>query len=55
VGRKFAVLSVRLHLRALLARRIGALDASGYLRDATLVPTVSRALNLLGDPDRMKG
>jgi len=29
-------LPVRLHLRALLARRIDALDASGYLRDATL-------------------
>ena len=28
-------LPVRLHLRALLARRIDALDASGYLRDAT--------------------
>src|SRR5659263_718137 len=27
---------VRLHSRALLARRIDALDASGYLRDATL-------------------
>jgi len=30
-------LPVRLHLRALLARRIDALDASGYLRDAALV------------------
>src|SRR3970040_3094483 len=29
-------LPVRLHLRALLARRIDALGASGYLRDATL-------------------
>jgi hypothetical protein len=29
-------LPVRLHVRALLARRIDALDASGYLRDATL-------------------
>ena len=29
-------LPVRLHSRALLARRIDALDASGYLRDATL-------------------
>src|SRR3989339_2190804 len=29
-------LPVRLHLRALLARRIDALDTSGYLRDATL-------------------
>jgi hypothetical protein len=29
-------LPVRLHLRALLARRISTLDASGYLRDATL-------------------
>ena len=29
-------LPVRLHYRALLARRIDALDASGYLRDATL-------------------
>ncbi len=29
-------LPVRLHLRALLARRIDALDATGYLRDATL-------------------
>ena len=30
-------LPVRLHLRVLLARRIDALDASGYLRDATLL------------------
>ena len=29
-------LPVRLHSRVLLARRIDALDASGYLRDATL-------------------
>ena len=29
-------LPVRLHSRASLARRIDALDASGYLRDATL-------------------
>jgi hypothetical protein len=37
MGPKFDVLSpVRLHLCALLARRIDALDASGYLRDATL-------------------
>ncbi len=29
-------LTVRLHFRASLARRIDALDASGYLRDAAL-------------------
>jgi len=36
-------LPVRLHLRALLARRIDALDASGYLRDATLTGTIIAA------------
>ena len=40
-------LPVRLHLRALLARRIDALDASGYLRDAALAPILPRRIFLL--------
>src|SRR5512141_2824810 len=40
-------LPVRLHLRALLARRIDALDASGYLRDATLTPAALALVVLL--------
>jgi hypothetical protein len=40
-------LPVRLHLRALLARRIDALDASGYLRDATLAVPILLGLLVL--------
>src|SRR3989304_5352497 len=47
-------LPVRLHLRALLARRIDALDASGYLRDATPAPrytgTRERTIQAGGGP-----
>jgi hypothetical protein len=39
-------LPVRLHLRALPARRIDALDASGYLRDATLRAALALAVLL---------
>ncbi|HEX9849712.1 nodulation protein NfeD, partial [Candidatus Deferrimicrobium sp.] len=41
-------LPVRLHLRALLARRIDALDASGYLRDATLLAAIAFLLAVPG-------
>ncbi|MEK6696043.1 MAG: hypothetical protein AABY98_02665 [Candidatus Deferrimicrobiota bacterium] len=41
-------LPVRLHLRALLARRIDALDASGYLRDATLIAAIALLLSVPG-------
>jgi len=41
-------LQVRLHLRALLARRIDALDASGYLRDAVLVVALLAVFPLSG-------
>ena len=37
-------LPVRLHLHALLARRIDALDASGYLRDAALAGAIIAAV-----------
>jgi len=43
-------LPVRLHLRALLARRIDALDASGYLRDATLAVFLCAAAVFLFPP-----
>ncbi len=39
-------LPVRLRLRAFLARRFDALDASGYLRDATLRAALALAVLL---------
>ncbi|HEX9849585.1 hypothetical protein, partial [Candidatus Deferrimicrobium sp.] len=41
-------LPVRLHFRALLARRIDSLDASGYLRDATLLAAIAFLLAVPG-------